>query len=878
MVVVSGKRGRQPGRGQGGAYCTGAQRLRVLTCVHWSNGGSIRQSRSGLPLPPPLGSPPVHAPSSALLRPPTAPSLTEQGLRPQTLSRIPYGERRLSPHSNHTLQQEMQATDMEHEAGDEYIRRIATYIRTHEQGLAAATITRRRRGKPAAEPSVFNPLGWFASDNTAPSTAKPVIMSFDTHHLFYLLMRLEALGIDIGSLDVRVDYPSRPMNYINVFPSSDRSDALSLLSFRSSLSAVSKLSLGAGWFRAAPPALDTELKYIYSSFTKLPALSLHAPEAKLIAELATEAPNENALPMDAFKNLQTLQCIDIDPRTLLGWDRLAESLWSLSIKNSGLEDISDIFIGAVLDDQARREGRVKDSRTRRLSSSVSRRQSFYSGSRLPESVPEDAEDEDDSPPPSSPEELASKPSVDEVPTAAASELPAAEQQPTPPQTPKPTQSTELPSLKWAFLRHLSLADNALTFLPTSPLPYLTSLTHLDLSSNLLVSVPPGLQSLYNLTSLNLSDNMIDSVLGIYTVLGQVLYLNLSKNRLESICGLERLLALERVDLRHNLIEESAEVGRLATLPNIAEAWVEGNPFTEIEEGYRIRCFDLFSKEGKSVLLDGSPPSFYEKRYLTSPPPQQMTSTRPPSVAKTPPVVAIGSPMRSALSPSATSPQLGASSHSSPPSNATSPHVAAVQPRGRRKKNKRIVDLDGDHSTSDAASSRTASHARKASEAGGRAEMTRSPKSMKVALPPASEPSMQAGSSAEGDLSSATAVTPAATDFVRSVPKARHSRHYTAHTPSSYAISDETADNGLQRGGSLRKAGGTLSRSAKRRSRVSASMFQPAADSTGEADQFREADAFRARIEALRSDMGDGWLKVFNQSQLNSPPPTGVPSG
>ena len=138
--------------------------------------------------------------------------------------------------------------------------------------------------------------------------------------------------------------------------------------------------------------------------------------------------------------------------------------------------------------------------------------------------------------------------------------------------------------------------------------------------------------------------------------------------------------------------------------------------------------------------------------------------------------------------------------------------------------------------------------------------------------------MQAGSSAEGDLSSATAVTPAATDFVRSVPKARHSRHYTAHTPSSYAISDETADNGLQRGGSLRKAGGTLSRSAKRRSRVSASMFQPAADSTGEADQFREADAFRARIEALRSDMGDGWLKVFNQSQLNSPPPTGVPSG
>ena len=33
---------------------------------------------------------------------------------------------------------------------------------------------------------------------------------------------------------------------------------------------------------------------------------------------------------------------------------------------------------------------------------------------------------------------------------------------------------------------------------------------------------------------------------------------------------------ERVDLRHSLIEESAEVGRLTTLPNIMEVSVEGN--------------------------------------------------------------------------------------------------------------------------------------------------------------------------------------------------------------------------------------------------------------------------------------------------------------
>jgi len=30
-------------------------------------------------------------------------------------------------------------------------------------------------------------------------------------------------------------------------------------------------------------------------------------------------------------------------------------------------------------------------------------------------------------------------------------------------------------------------------------------------------------------------------------------------------------------------------------------------------------------------------------------------------------------------------------------------------------------------------------------------------------------------------------------------------------------------------------------------------------------EIKEADAFRARIEALKSEMGDGWLKVFTQS-------------
>ena len=76
----------------------------------------------------------------------------------------------------------------------------------------------------------------------------------------------------------------------------------------------------------------------------------------------------------------------------------------------------------------------------------------------------------------------------------------------------------------------------------------------------------------------------------------------------------------------------------------------------------------------------------------------------------------------------------------------------------------------------------------------------------------------------------------------------------------------------------RRSATVSSKSAKRRARVSASMYEPPTPTGGagpekaEGNEFGEAEAFRARIEALRSDMGEGWLKVFNQSHLSSPSP------
>ena len=728
---------------------------------------------------------------------------------------------------------------MDNERGDDYLRTIASFIRTNESRLAEAAFQRRRRRQSIQSAPTglsLNPLQWFSSDSTPQSARpKPLTFTIDTHHLFYILIRLEALGFHVGSLDSKAVNPSRPINYVDVSYNRDSSDSISLSSIRSSLSAVSRLSLGVGlWSRPEPPNVDQELKYIFSSFTKIPALSLQAPGPKKIAELAGDPPNENALPLDSFRNLQSLECIDIDPRTLLGWDRLSESLWSLTVKRSGLDDVSDLFINAVKEDSARRQAFPSMDLP-----NLSRQSSFHS-TRLPDSVEEHVE------------EAVVTPTSDE-----------------PPLLHSPTESPVsplLPPSKWAFLKHLSLADNALTFLPVEPFPHLTSLTHLDLSSNLLVSVPPALSSLYNLVSLNLTDNMIDSVIGISRILGQVLVLNLSRNRLDSLCGLERLMALERVDVRHNQLEESGEVGRLSLLPNITEVWVEGNAFTEIESDYRVKCFDFFWKEGKSILLDGTAAGFYERRSLTSPPPEQMNSTRPLSKAHSPPVVAVGgaaTPTTLPITAIAPAPSSGASSSSSPVfSPATSTHqpspllsTTTSSAKPRKKRAKRIVHLDADPANANAAGT-WGSVPSDPSESFDYGSPTRSPRVLPVSLAPTPD----------------VVITP-------HPPKHHHRRSQTEYTPApppppppqvALAESDGPPSPVLL----LRPpADRTMSvrvssrRSAARRARAAASVFEaPGKAEEGSGEEIKEAsDAFRARVEALRSEMGDGWLKVFSQS-------------
>ncbi|KAI8343390.1 hypothetical protein BC941DRAFT_411228 [Chlamydoabsidia padenii] len=177
------------------------------------------------------------------------------------------------------------------------------------------------------------------------------------------------------------------------------------------------------------------------------------------------------------------------------------------------------------------------------------------------------------------------------------------------------------------LQMLSLQDNNLTTLDKTPLQHMQSITHLNVSSNLLIDVPHSLSVLYNLHSLNLAYNMLSSTTGINSILGNIQELNLRGNRLTNVVGLDRLWALERLDVRDNRIEDMAEMTRLVTLPNLDDIWMAGNPFTLANSSYRVELFTEFHKHNASLKLDGTGPSFTEKlRFQSNPHMHQHDST------------------------------------------------------------------------------------------------------------------------------------------------------------------------------------------------------------------------------------------------------------
>ena len=565
---------------------------------------------------------------------------------------------------------------MSTEDGQAFVKNLAYFVRTHEKALAnALQLSRQSSRQTSKHASPSSGAGTLAAFGFSSQSVKPAKLTLTPHHLYYLLSRFEELSISVGPMNVRLENIHADFGHTNYVSflgggqrpkgqTSDRDSIHSISSVRSVMSGMSALwsNLGLTSNSTAKQekqkmALQEDLKYLYSAFTKIPCLRL-CPDnnARLIAGYE-EFPFDSAVPLYAFKNLSSLEICDLDFRQVFGWDRLAEQLRSLTIKRGSVDDPADVLANIVLDDMDRRRRRSAKS----PSSATIPWPAPSPGLKTPDSLassfaPESSFTIDRRASAGSPKgvHLVRSGSVGSYTTRpttrqrqkshsphrpSSSRLGSANSQlggssrlrresgssgssraSTPRTSSTNLLSTVLPANEWRVLRHLSLADNGLTTLSSPSLwPVCNTLQSFDLSSNLFGEIPDSLACLTSLTALNLSNCMISSLHSLTrSSLPAITTLNLRANRLSSIAGIEALLALERLDLRDNKITDPDELARVTSLPNIREIYLAKNPFTKTHGNFRVTIFNLFRRvpgRTEDVLIDTTGPSYSERKQL-----------------------------------------------------------------------------------------------------------------------------------------------------------------------------------------------------------------------------------------------------------------------
>lgn len=622
---------------------------------------------------------------------------------------------------------------------------LAHYVRTHEKALANALEMRRQQAsKHGKSHSISGPIGSIANPATptsptaaaaAASTSiaaaislanfnfsshniKPATLMLTPHHLYYLLSRFEDLGITVGPMNVRLEslHSDTPnTNYVSFLSQSQRSKVRtsetgsihSVSSVRSVMSGLSGLwgglSLGgaSAETKAAKQkaAIEADLKYLYSAFTKIPCLKLAPDRRARLIEGYEEFPFDTAVPLIAFKNVSTLEVCDLDIRNFFGWDRMAEQLKSLVVRRAGVDDPADLLIDIVLDDMDRRRRRSSKAQMSpgfgwSSSGSPKRSPTFNHPSLQKSSSAPGSPDMDDMGPPASFAKSGSDMGRPDL--GRRGSVRPRSSSPTRPITrtgsahghsrshkirrsgsgssqsslsdgwnPRGSSSNllsagGLPPSKWRFLRSLGLPDNSLTYISAESLaPLADTLQSLDLSSNLFLQVPDSLATLTALRALNLSNCMIESLHSlIRNPLPAITALNLRGNKLRSIAGVERLPSLERLDLRDNQLSDPTELARLTGIPDLREIWISGNPFTKTHGNYRVTIFNLFRNAPgytEDIIIDSSGPGYNERRQLVERVPEkaEVTVVKPPLPeydvmtvkASTKPAVVYGDPTK-----------------------------------------------------------------------------------------------------------------------------------------------------------------------------------------------------------------------------------------
>ncbi|CAO3563872.1 unnamed protein product [Mortierella alpina] len=486
------------------------------------------------------------------------------------------------------------------------------------------------------------------------------VFPLDLYYLLYLLERFEQVGIELEGWDgisprtVGTSTPRKGLPNTTTHasfppaagpPATSPDRPQSIRSFSST--ALSTLTLITGWKQWSTAAsLNSSNLTITDDIHFIHKFLRHVPTLRLVAKIPpgnnrqlqgkgriegfsadtmlsmfnhrqsmhmdldeplSKSPSLLLLPLAAtFPALTHLELHKIPAECVEGWETLMPQLKSLVVSQSGIEDVHDVLVTAVVNSERRRRQRISRDKNRAVMIKEEQQEALKDASIAAQG--------------------SESANADTLEDSTSSRQKSQTQGDTPVE--QQDEAFILASLKmWPVLRHLSLSDNSLPDLTRNDtFMYTPSIVSLDLSHNLLLSPPSGLIHLHNLSHLNLSYNMISGVQSIYQILGNIATLNLRGNRLESLSGLERLWNLEMVDVRENHLGEAAEVGRLAALPGIREVWSEGNPFCAIQPKHRLQILAVFKANGHDLLLDGTFASFTEKRVLANMSPSSFSTT------------------------------------------------------------------------------------------------------------------------------------------------------------------------------------------------------------------------------------------------------------
>lgn len=652
-----------------------------------------------------------------------------------------------------------------------FTQNLAHFVRTHERALANVQLQRTRTQSTAsasassASVSLADAVARPYVSFTSPPP-KPAKLCLTPHHLFYLLTKFEELGVDVGPTNVRLENlqsDAAPSNYVSFLghaPKSKgkQSDADSLKSVSSVRSVMSSVSSIWSSFSISSSTAKEEkrmaqhredIRYLYSCFTKIPALKLAPDHRARLVRGFEEFPFDTAVPLFVFKNVSRLEISDLDFRQFHGWDRISEQLRTLVVKRGYLDDPIDLLLHIVLDDMERRRKRssktsqqapptpstpglpwpalgsspkhrnaelarsystpnspLVDQRRSSLGAALSRAGSSEGAKQ----VPAQHRQRSISParPPSSRHGSLHKArrGTTQVYRRSSGSSGSSGQDVTPRHSTSDLLAMNyLPPSKWCMLRHLGLPDNGLTSLTAESLrPVAGTLQSLDLSDNLFTEIPDALASLTHLRALNLGNCMIDSLKSLTRYpLPAISTLNLQFNRLLSLVGIEKIPTLERIDLRGNKLYDPTEIRRLTTALDLMELYVQKNPFVRTHSDYRIIIFNIFRDtpgHQADLIIDSYGPNSAEKKLLhdKAPEPPPVPVVQPSPEVEPDEDVLAGAAAELRLEPPALEPR-DAVSHGPTHRRSTS----ELGPRSmRRKKNgtrRRIVELSQQESLS-----------------------------------------------------------------------------------------------------------------------------------------------------------------------------------